>query len=222
MTKSAISVQGVSQHFSANENTVVALDAIDLEIPRGQFIALVGPSGCGKSTLLSLAAGLRLPTAGGLFCDGEPISKPMPQKIGMIFQEANLLPWLSALENVAFPLKLRGIAKRERLDAAMKMLELTGLDGFAEQLPHQLSGGMKQRVSIDRGLCRTQACCCSTSHSQRLTSRPAWCWAMRFCGFGPARARRLSSSLTIYPRRFTWLIALLSSVPGPAASSMMS
>src|SRR3546814_16866981 len=87
-----------------------------------------------------------------MLCDGEPIAGPMPQRIGMIFQEANLLPWLTALENVAFPLKLRGVATRERRDAAMRMLELTGLADFAHRLTPQLSGGMKQRVSIGRGL----------------------------------------------------------------------
>ena len=81
-------------------------------------MAVVGPSGCGKSTLLSLVAGLRLPSSGTVLCDGEPITAPMPRKVGMIFQEANLLPWLSAVDNVAFPLKLRRVAKAERLLAA--------------------------------------------------------------------------------------------------------
>lgn len=148
----AVSVRGVTQVFTVDGQTAVALAPTDLEVPPGQFVALVGPSGCGKSTLLSLVAGLRLPTGGQLLCDGEPISGPMPQRIGMIFQEANLLPWLTAAENVAFPLKLRGVPKRERLEAARKMLELTGLGDFADRLPHQLSGGMKQRVSIGRGL----------------------------------------------------------------------
>ncbi len=152
MTQSAVSVQGVTQRFVTDDQVTVALDSIDLEVPPGQFIALVGPSGCGKSTLLSLVAGLRLPSAGGLLCDGAPIEGPMPQKIGMIFQEANLLPWLSAVENVAFPLKLRGVPKRERLAIATRMLALTGLSSFEQRLPHQLSGGMKQRVSIGRGL----------------------------------------------------------------------
>lgn len=152
MTQAAVSVRGVTQVFQADGQATVALAPTDLEIPPGQFVALVGPSGCGKSTLLSLVAGLRLPSGGQLLCHGEPIPGPMPQRIGMIFQEANLLPWLTAAENVAFPLKLRGVPKRERLDAAMRMLELTGLRDFADRLPHQLSGGMKQRVSIARGL----------------------------------------------------------------------
>ncbi len=152
MTRSAVSVHGVTQRFVAEDQVTVALESIDLEVPPGQFIALVGPSGCGKSTLLSLVAGPAPADRRHLLCDGEPIERPMPQKIGMIFQEANLLPWLSAVENVAFPLKLRGVPKRDRLAAASKMLALTGLSGFEQRLPHQLSGGMKQRVSIGRGL----------------------------------------------------------------------
>jgi NitT/TauT family transport system ATP-binding protein len=147
-----VTVQSVSQSFSVEEETTVALDDVSFTVPYGQFTAIVGPSGCGKSTLLSLIAGLRRPDSGALLCGDDEIVKPMPQKIGMIFQEANLLPWLSAIDNVAFPLKLRRVPKAERLAAAADMLKLTGLDGFEDRLPHQLSGGMKQRVSIARGL----------------------------------------------------------------------
>jgi NitT/TauT family transport system ATP-binding protein len=157
VTRALVAIRGVSQRVGADGAGVVALDSINLEIPDGQFAAVVGPSGCGKSTLLSLVAGLRLPSSGTVLCDGEPITAPMPRKIGMIFQEANLLPWLSAVDNVAFPLKLRRVAKAERLLAARRMLELTGLAGFEDRLPHQLSGGMKQRVAIARGLVQNPA-----------------------------------------------------------------
>ena len=157
MTRALVAIQGVSQHFGADGASVPALEGIDLEVPDGQFVSVVGPSGCGKSTLLSLVAGLRLPSRGAVLCDGEPITAPMPRKVGMIFQEANLLPWLSAVDNVAFPLKLRRVPKRERLEAAARMLELTGLAGFEDRLPHQLSGGMKQRVAIARGLVQNPA-----------------------------------------------------------------
>jgi NitT/TauT family transport system ATP-binding protein len=152
MNRPAVTISHVSQQFQVEGETTVALQDIDLQVPPGQFLTLVGPSGCGKSTLLTLVSGLRRPSSGELFCDDEPITAPLPQKIGMVFQEANLLPWLSAVDNVAFPLKLRGVAKAERLAAAARMLELTGLTGFEDRLPHQLSGGMKQRVSIARGL----------------------------------------------------------------------
>jgi NitT/TauT family transport system ATP-binding protein len=157
VTKAVVSIQGVSHRFGADGSGVLALEGIDLEVPDGQFVAVVGPSGCGKSTLLSLVAGLRRPSRGTVLCDGEPITAPMPRKIGMIFQEANLLPWLTAVDNVAFPLKLRHVAKAERRAAAARMLALTGLAGFEEKLPHQLSGGMKQRVSIARGLVQDPA-----------------------------------------------------------------
>ena len=157
MTRALVAIRGVSQRFGADGAAVTALESIDLEIPDGQFASVVGPSGCGKSTLLSLVAGLRRPSSGTVLCDDEPMTAPMPRKVGMIFQEANLLPWLSAVDNVAFPLKLRRVAKAERRAAARRMLELTGLAGFEDHLPHQLSGGMKQRVSIARGLVQNPA-----------------------------------------------------------------
>ena len=157
MTRALVVVRDVSQTFGVDGASIPALDSINLEIPDGQFVAVVGPSGCGKSTLLSLVAGLRTPTRGTVLCDGEPITAPMPRKVGMIFQEANLLPWLSAIDNVAFPLKLRRVPKPERLAAAARMLELTGLAGFETRLPHELSGGMKQRVAIARGLVQNPA-----------------------------------------------------------------
>ena len=157
MTRPLVAIRGVSQRFGGDGASVAALEGIDLDIPDGQFVSVVGPSGCGKSTLLSLIAGLRTPSSGTVFCDGEPITAPMPRKVGVIFQEANLLPWLSAIGNVAFPLKLRRVAKAERLQAAGRMLELTGLAGFETRLPHQLSGGMKQRVAIARGLVQNPA-----------------------------------------------------------------
>ena len=157
MTRALVVVRDVSQTFGVDGASIPALDSISLEIPDGQFVAVVGPSGCGKSTLLSLVAGLRTPTQGTVLCDGEPITAPMPRKVGMIFQEANLLPWLSAIDNVAFPLKLRRVPKPERLAAAARMLELTGLAGFETRLPHELSGGMKQRVAIARGLVQNPA-----------------------------------------------------------------
>ena len=157
MTKTVLSIKSVSHRFGMGDGRVLALESIDLDVADGEFVALVGPSGCGKSTLLSLVAGLRQPSQGTLLCEGEPITRPVPKKIGMIFQEANLLPWLSAVDNVAFPLKLRGEAKAERRAAARAMLALTGLTGFDDTLPHQLSGGMKQRVAIARGLVQDPA-----------------------------------------------------------------
>jgi NitT/TauT family transport system ATP-binding protein len=157
VSKALVSIRGVSHRFVIDGAGVAALEAVDLDVPDGQFVSVVGPSGCGKSTLLSLVAGLRQPSSGVVQCDGAPMNAPMPRKVGMIFQEANLLPWLSAVDNVAFPLKLRHVPRAERRAAAARMLELTGLAGFEDRLPHQLSGGMKQRVAIARGLVQDPA-----------------------------------------------------------------
>ena len=151
----AVSIAHVTKRFA--ERGPVVLDDVSLDVRAGEFVCLLGASGCGKSTLLSLVAGLRQPSAGAVLCDGDPITAPMPRKVGMIFQEANLLPWLTAIDNVAFPLKLRRVPRPERRAAAARMLALTGLGGFEEKLPHQLSGGMKQRVSIARGLVQDPA-----------------------------------------------------------------
>jgi NitT/TauT family transport system ATP-binding protein len=113
---------------------------------------LVGPSGCGKSSLLMMMAGLRRQTTGTILVSGAAIDVPDPHRVGVVFQEPSLFPWLTAEENVEFPLTLRGVSKKERRVKAEEALQLVGLDGFAKRHPHELSGGMKQRVSIARGL----------------------------------------------------------------------
>jgi NitT/TauT family transport system ATP-binding protein len=148
----AIQIAGVGQVFRTSGAEVVALSDVSLEIKPGRFVVLVGPSGCGKSTLLMMLAGLRQPTSGTILISGAPISQPDPDRVGVVFQEASLFPWLTAEENVEFPLALRGIAKSERRAKAEEMLKLVGLEGFGRRHPHELSGGMKQRVSIARGL----------------------------------------------------------------------
>ncbi|SDO13503.1 NitT/TauT family transport system ATP-binding protein [Rhodoferax sp. OV413] len=129
----------------------VAMDDVTLDIHAGEFLVLVGPSGCGKSTLLDLLAGLTLPTSGRVLIDGKPITGPARDR-GVVFQQYALFPWLSALDNVAFGLEIAGIGKRERRDKAAEYLELVGLSAFANRYPHELSGGMKQRVAIARSL----------------------------------------------------------------------
>jgi len=121
-------------------------------VAAGRFTVIVGPSGCGKTSLLMMLAGLRAQTQGSIRCLGRPMPEPDPQRVGVIFQEASLYPWLSALRNIEFPLSLRGGSKEEHRRRAEAMLELVGLAGFGERYPHELSGGMKQRVSIARGL----------------------------------------------------------------------
>jgi NitT/TauT family transport system ATP-binding protein len=148
----SIQIQNVGQVFRTSGAEVVALADVSLDIKPGRFVVLVGPSGCGKSTLLMMLAGLRQQTSGTILINGAPILSPDPNRVGVVFQEASLFPWLTAEENVEFPLALRGVAKAERRAKAEEMLKLVGLEGFGKRHPHELSGGMKQRVSIARGL----------------------------------------------------------------------
>jgi NitT/TauT family transport system ATP-binding protein len=148
----SIQVQNVGQVFRTSGAEVVALSDVSLDIKPGRFVVLVGPSGCGKSTLLMMLAGLRQQTSGTILINGAPVPAPDPNRVGVVFQEASLFPWLTAEENVEFPLALRGVAKSERRAKAEEMLKLVGLEGFGKRHPHELSGGMKQRVSIARGL----------------------------------------------------------------------
>ncbi len=146
---SAIDVAGLSHNYGG---TVPALEDISFGVPAGRFTVIVGPSGCGKTSLLMMLAGLRTQTQGRIDVLGKPIPEPDPQRVGVIFQEASLYPWLTALENIEFPLSLRGMPRDERRKRSEKMLSLVSLEGFGERYPHELSGGMKQRVAIARGL----------------------------------------------------------------------
>ena len=142
-------VDRVSQIYGGE---VAAVSDVSFEVEPGTFMVLVGPSGCGKSSLLMMMAGLRHPTSGTILIGNRPITKPDPDRVGVVFQEASLFPWLTAEENVEFPLALRHVPKDERREKARTALALVGLEGFDTRYPHELSGGMKQRVSIARGL----------------------------------------------------------------------
>ncbi|NLU65858.1 ABC transporter ATP-binding protein [Streptomyces sp. HNM0574] len=130
---------------------VTALTDIDLDIPAGEFTVVVGPSGCGKSTLLDLLGGLSTPTSGRILLDGRPVTGPGLDR-GIVFQQYALLPWRTALGNVEFGLEATGVPRAERTERAMDVLELVGLSGFEDRHPHELSGGMRQRVAIARSL----------------------------------------------------------------------
>jgi NitT/TauT family transport system ATP-binding protein len=145
----AIEIEGLNHVYGG---TVPALENISFSVPAGHFTVIVGPSGCGKTSLLMMLAGLRAQSEGTILCLGRPIPEPDPQRVGVIFQEASLYPWLTALDNIEFPLSLRGGPGDERRRRAEAMLQLVGLNGFGDRYPHELSGGMKQRVSIARGL----------------------------------------------------------------------
>jgi NitT/TauT family transport system ATP-binding protein len=147
-----IQIDRIGQTYRSAGQDLVALSEVSFEIKPGRFVVLVGPSGCGKSSLLMMMAGLRRATSGTIQISGELIDKPDPDRVGVVFQEPSLFPWLTAEENVEFPLTLRGVPRKERRAKAQEALKLVGLDGFGIRHPHELSGGMKQRVSIARGL----------------------------------------------------------------------
>jgi NitT/TauT family transport system ATP-binding protein len=143
----AIEVAELSHVYLGRDGKVPALEDISLTVGAGRFVVIVGPSGCGKTSLLMMMAGLRRPTSGTILCAGRPIDVPDPDRVGVVFQEASLFPWLTALENIEFPLSIRHAPRLERRRRAEAMLNLVGLAGFGAR-----SGGMKQRVSIARGL----------------------------------------------------------------------
>jgi NitT/TauT family transport system ATP-binding protein len=150
--QAAIVVDGLSHVYAGPDGGVPALVDISMTVGVGRFVVIVGPSGCGKTSLLMMLAGLRHQSQGTIVCHGEPIPQPDPRRVGVIFQEASLFPWLSTLDNIEFPLSLRGTSREERRRKSQAMLRLVGLEGFGDRYPHELSGGMKQRVSIARGL----------------------------------------------------------------------
>jgi NitT/TauT family transport system ATP-binding protein len=150
---SQISVRNLTKIYEGSTPSarVVALDNVSCEIPAGEFLCIIGPSGCGKSTLLHAIAGFVRGSSGETLQDGESILHPGPDRIVM-FQEYGLFPWLTVAENVEFGLLAKGVPAAERKATVRKYLQLVKLEGFEQRLPHELSGGMKQRVSIARAL----------------------------------------------------------------------
>jgi NitT/TauT family transport system ATP-binding protein len=148
---SVVEVEKVNKLFPSDKTEILVLDNVSFSVGKDEFLCLVGPSGCGKSTLLRMMAGLEKPDSGKILFNGQPITAPSP-KIAMVFQLFGLLPWKTALENVEVPLEVIGIAKPNRTRIAKEYLGLVGLDGFENTYPHDLSGGMKQRVGIARAL----------------------------------------------------------------------
>jgi NitT/TauT family transport system ATP-binding protein len=148
-----IRLDGVGQVFDGREGSITALEKIDLHVRAGEFVTLIGRSGCGKSTLLRLIAGLLSPTSGTVEVAGQPVTGPR-QDVSFMFQRPALLPWRSVLSNVLLPVELDRSARDKAAyqDRAHELLELVGLQGFERRLPHELSGGMQQRVSLCRSL----------------------------------------------------------------------
>lgn len=146
-------LRGVSKVFPGRgrQGDVVALEGLDLEVARGEFVAIVGPSGCGKSTLIDLVAGFTSPTAGTVIAVGKPVGGPGPDRV-VVFQDHAIFPWYSALGNVAYGLRRRGIPRREAHSRAREALVRVGLGDFVHAHPATLSGGMRQRVALARAL----------------------------------------------------------------------
>lgn len=147
-----IRLTAVEKRFtSARGDEQTAVSRLDLEIQAGEFVCLVGPSGCGKTTLINLMAGFERPSSGSVVIDGAPVTAPDPDHI-MIFQDYGLYPWRTVLGNVLFGLQARGVPPVLAREKALAALELVGLQRSIDKHPHELSGGMKQRVSIARAL----------------------------------------------------------------------
>ncbi len=150
-TQGNIAIERLHIHLGQGAGLFEAVQDISLSVAPGEFICLLGPSGCGKSTLLGALAGHLRPSRGTIHVDNQPVSGPHPER-GLVFQHHTLFPWKKVLQNVAFGLKMKGIARQERHQRARELLKLVGLEGFENHYPSQLSGGMKQRVEIARVL----------------------------------------------------------------------
>ncbi len=146
-----VSVRGVQKTYFTRQSPIQAVASASVDVASGEFVSLLGPSGCGKSTLLMMIAGLEKPTAGTISLHGSPVVNPR-RDIGIIFQDATLLPWKSTLENVLFPIQILKLPMEKYRDRARELIAMVGLTGFEHKKPAELSGGMRQRVAICRAL----------------------------------------------------------------------
>ncbi|HSR54681.1 MAG TPA: ABC transporter ATP-binding protein [Alphaproteobacteria bacterium] len=151
----AIELRGIRKTFKLSEDrgakSVIALDGIDLSIRRGEFLTIIGPTGCGKTTLLRIIASLTAPDEGQVIVDGEPVTEPGIKR-ATVFQTFGLFPWKTVMDNVMFPLTVRKVPREQARETAMTHIRRVGLEKFTDAYPHQLSGGMQQRVGIARAL----------------------------------------------------------------------
>ena len=151
MSESLLSARNISKVFPNGNGGLLVLQDVSLNVQRGEFVCIVGPSGCGKTTLLRLLAGLMAPSSGQVYFEGERLERPR-RRIGFVFQQANLMPWRTSLENIALPLELDSEGGGDVKSRARALIELVGLEGFEDAYPRDLSGGMAQRVAIARAL----------------------------------------------------------------------
>lgn len=146
-----ISISDVWKEFLMKDGKLSALEGISIDVRQGEFLCIVGPSGCGKSTLLSIIAGLTTPEKGSVLVNGTKVGGPGPDRVVM-FQESALFPWLTAIQNIEFGLRMMGVGETERRKRALRYLSLVSLERFKNSYVHELSGGMKQRVALARAL----------------------------------------------------------------------
>jgi len=146
-----LDVERITKRFVTSDGMITAVDDISFSIAAGEFVSIIGPSGCGKSTVFNIVGGLVGDYEGRVTVAGDIVSGTHPA-IGMVFQEESTFPWRTVLENVAFPLEVNGVAKRERLERAEHFVSMVGLTGFERFYPAELSGGMRQRVALARTL----------------------------------------------------------------------
>jgi NitT/TauT family transport system ATP-binding protein len=146
-----LDVERITKHFQTADGVTTAVDGMSFSVAAGEFVSIIGPSGCGKSTVFNIIGGLVGDYEGRVTVAGDTISGTHPA-IGMVFQEESTFPWRTVQDNVAFPLEIAGVAKRERLARAEELITLVGLRGFERRFPAELSGGMRQRVAIARTL----------------------------------------------------------------------
>ena len=148
-SEAKIVVSGFRHFFETADGPVQATDHVDLAIRAGEFVTLVGPSGCGKTTLLKALAGFIRPSEGDILCEGRPVRGPGRER-GVVFQELAILPWRTVRRNIGHGLEIARAPRAERERTVARLIELTGLTGFEERYPHELSGGMRQRVAVAR------------------------------------------------------------------------
>lgn len=151
MADLVLDARKLAKTFPNGNGGLRALDQVSFQVHRQEFVCVVGPSGCGKTTLLRLLGGLLEATEGEIIFEGKPLVRPR-RRIGFVFQQANLMPWRTVLENIALPLELQGVPVEERRARAQSLVDLVGLRGFDHSFPRDLSGGMAQRVAIARAM----------------------------------------------------------------------
>jgi sulfonate transport system ATP-binding protein len=196
-TRNELRIQGLGKRYASTQaagGELQVLQNIDLVVPEGRFVSIVGASGCGKSTLLRLVLGLDDQYEGRILLDGRPIHGTGPER-GIVFQDHRLFPWLTVEQNIALGLRNADLAPHQKRERVAEHVALVGLQGFERSFPHQISGGMAQRVAIARGLVTGRACCCWTSRSARWTRSRG-----RGCRSSCSASGRLSASPCYWSR----------------------